>query len=69
MANEREILESAYRNFNARNIEAVISRMHTDVEWANGMEGGHVHGKDETTLTAPIHHAQSKRRARPHQAG
>jgi hypothetical protein len=47
MANKREILESAYRNFNARNIEAVISRMHTDVEWANGMEGGHVHGKDE----------------------
>jgi hypothetical protein len=44
---EREILAAAYRDFNARNIEAVISRMHPDVEWANGMEGGHVHGRDE----------------------
>lgn len=47
MSNEREILEGAYRDFNARNIDAVISRMHPEVEWANGMEGGHVHGKDE----------------------
>ena len=44
---EREILSNAYRDFNARNIEAVISRMHPEVEWANGMEGGHVHGRDE----------------------
>jgi hypothetical protein len=44
---EREILTAAYRDFNARNIEAVISRMHPEVEWANGMEGGHVHGKDQ----------------------
>ena len=44
---ERELLRAAYRDFNARNIEAVISRMHPNVEWANGMEGGHVHGKDE----------------------
>ena len=47
MTNAREILQNAYRDFNARNIEAVISRMHPQVEWANGMEGGHVHGKDE----------------------
>ena len=45
--NEREILRQAYADFNARNIEAVISSMVPDVEWANGMEGGHVHGKDE----------------------
>lgn len=44
--NEREILLRAYADFNARNIEAVISCMAPDVEWANGMEGGHVHGKD-----------------------
>jgi hypothetical protein len=43
---EREILNAAYRDFNARNIDAVISRMHPAVEWANGMEGGHVHGRD-----------------------
>jgi hypothetical protein len=47
MTDEREILRNAYRDFNARNIDAVISRMHPQVEWANGMEGGHVHGKDE----------------------
>jgi hypothetical protein len=43
---EREVLSAAYRDFNARNIDAVISRMHPEVEWANGMEGGHVHGRD-----------------------
>lgn len=43
---EREVLTAAYREFNARDIEAVISRMHPQVEWANGMEGGHVHGRD-----------------------
>jgi hypothetical protein len=43
---EREVLTAAYRDFNARNIPAVISRMHPQVEWANGMEGGHVHGRD-----------------------
>ena len=47
MTTEPEILQAAYRDFNARNIDAVISHMHPDVEWANGMEGGHVHGKDE----------------------
>ena len=43
---EREVLSAAYRDFNARNIEAVISLMHPEVEWANGMEGGHVHGRE-----------------------
>ena len=47
MTTEPEILQAAYRDFNARNIEAVLSRMHPQVEWANGMEGGHVHGKEE----------------------
>ena len=47
MTDERDILQKAYRDFNARNIDAVISRMHPNVKWANGMEGGHVHGKDE----------------------
>jgi hypothetical protein len=47
MTDEREILLNAYRDFNARNIDGVLSRMHPQVEWANGMEGGHVHGKEE----------------------
>jgi hypothetical protein len=44
---ERETLRLAYRDFNARNIDAVISRMHHEVIWANGMEGGYVHGREE----------------------
>lgn len=44
---EEELLLQAYRDFNARRIDAVLKRMHPAVEWANGMEGGHVHGVDE----------------------
>jgi hypothetical protein len=47
MKDEPEILKSAYRNFNTRRIDAVLAHMHPDVQWANGMEGGHVHGHDE----------------------
>lgn len=43
---EHELLTGAYRDFNARRIDAVLARMHPSVEWANGMEGGYVHGKD-----------------------
>ncbi|HEV2137132.1 MAG TPA: nuclear transport factor 2 family protein [Terracidiphilus sp.] len=46
-ATEQELLREAYRDFNARRIDAVLARMHPAVEWANGMEGGHVHGIDE----------------------
>jgi SnoaL-like domain len=42
----REMLTEAYRDFNARRIGAVLSRMDPNVEWANGMEGGHVHGME-----------------------
>ncbi len=45
-APEREILRAAYRDFNSRNIESVISQMHPEVVWANGLEGGYVHGRD-----------------------
>ena len=43
---EHELLISAYRDFNARNIDAVLARMHPNVQWANGMEGGHVYGRE-----------------------
>lgn len=46
MSNEVEFLERVYRQFNARDMESVLSAMHEDVMWANGMEGGHVHGRD-----------------------
>lgn len=41
-----DLLRAAYEDFNARRIDAVLSRLHPEVEWANGMEGGHVHGRD-----------------------
>jgi hypothetical protein len=40
----REILLGAYREFNARAIDSVLARMHPDVVWPNGMEGGFVYG-------------------------
>jgi hypothetical protein len=42
-----ELLTAAYRDFNARKIDAVLARLHPQVEWANGMEGGHVNGREE----------------------
>lgn len=41
-----DLLRAAYDDFNARRIDAVLARLHPEVEWANGMEGGHVHGRD-----------------------
>ena len=46
MAGEVEILNRIYARFNARDMEAVLAAMSEDVAWANGMEGGHVHGRD-----------------------
>jgi len=37
MPHEEEVLKE----------EAVLSAMHEDVIWANGMEGGYVRGRDE----------------------
>ena len=47
MIDETKMLSCAYQDFNARNIDEVLARMHPDVEWANGLEGGHVHGHEE----------------------
>lgn len=44
MADERETLLGAYRDFNARRMDAVLARMVPDVVWPNGMEGGFVYG-------------------------
>lgn len=41
----RELLKRMYDNFNARDMEAVLAALHEDVVWANGMEGGYVHGR------------------------
>jgi hypothetical protein len=42
----QDLLTKAYTAFNARDIDAVLAVMHPEVEWANGMEGGHVHGHE-----------------------
>src|SRR6266481_5248979 len=47
MPDEVELLRRVYERFNARDMETVLAAMHEDVIWANGMEGGHVHGRDE----------------------
>jgi ketosteroid isomerase-like protein len=46
MPSVTELLDHLYDRFNARDIEAVLAILHRDVMWANGMEGGHVHGHD-----------------------
>jgi ketosteroid isomerase-like protein len=46
MSIDVEFLRQVYERFNARDIEAVLGALHTDVIWANGMEGGYVHGRE-----------------------
>ncbi|HUK46805.1 MAG TPA: nuclear transport factor 2 family protein [Terriglobales bacterium] len=43
---ERELLSFVYDAFNRRDIEPILARMHPEVEWPNGMEGGWVHGRE-----------------------
>jgi hypothetical protein len=47
MSDEVELLRRVYELFNRCEIERALAAMHPDVIWANGMEGGHVHGRDE----------------------
>lgn len=46
MSDNREFLQNLYDAFNRREIETIIAKMHPDVKWANGLEGGFVHGRD-----------------------
>ena len=46
MSIDVEFLMRVYERFNARDIDAVLAALHADVMWANGMEGGHVHGRE-----------------------
>jgi hypothetical protein len=47
MQTDRELLASAYKHFNARDIDAVLNLMHAQVDWPNAMEGSRVHGHAE----------------------
>jgi hypothetical protein len=46
MSKHKQFLQNLYDAFNKREIETIISKMHPDVKWANGLEGGFVHGRD-----------------------
>ena len=46
MLNEEQIVGKLYEGFNARDIDAVLAALAEDVAWANGMDGGHVHGRE-----------------------
>lgn len=46
ISQERDLLRFVYDAFNRRDIEAILPKMHPDVEWPNGMEGGWVHGRE-----------------------
>jgi ketosteroid isomerase-like protein len=41
-----ELLQRIYERFNARDMQTVLAALDGDVLWANGMEGGHVRGRD-----------------------
>lgn len=43
---ERELLTFIYAAFNRRDIDAILPKMHPEVKWPNGMEGGWVHGHE-----------------------
>ena len=46
MSREVELLKLLYDRFNARDMESVLAALREDVVWANGMEGGHVRGRE-----------------------
>jgi ketosteroid isomerase-like protein len=46
MEGDVEILKRMYDRFNSRDIDGVLAALADDVAWANGMDGGHVHGRE-----------------------
>jgi len=46
MPDDVELLRRIYALFNCRDIESVLAAMDSEVVWANGMDGGYVHGRD-----------------------
>src|SRR5271169_6761629 len=44
MPNPEPLLRSAYRAFNARDIDAALELMHPEVDWPNAWKGGRVIG-------------------------
>ena len=53
MNDDVKFLERLYDRFNARDIDGVLTALTDDVAWANGMDGGHVHGLRPYASTGP----------------
>ena len=45
MDSNTDVLKRMYDGFNKRDIDGVLAALADDVAWANGMDGGHVHGR------------------------
>ena len=46
MSSSEQLLKRLYERFNARDMEALLTSIQPNVVWANGMDGGYVHGRD-----------------------
>ena len=46
MDGDIEVLKRMYDRFNERDINGVLADLAEDVAWTNGMDGGHVHGRE-----------------------
>lgn len=46
MSDRIQIVREMYASFNARDIDGVLAVLADSVVWANGMDGGHVEGKE-----------------------
>lgn len=53
MDGDVELLKRIYDRFNARDIDSVLAMLADDVTWANGMDGGHVHGREAVREYVP----------------
>lgn len=47
MLDAEETLRSAYRAFNARDIDTAVELMHPEINWPNAWEGGRIVGRAE----------------------
>ena len=46
MVNNDALVRQLYEGFNRRDIPAVLTLLAENVDWANGMDGGRVHGRE-----------------------
>ncbi|MGF2037359.1 MAG: nuclear transport factor 2 family protein [Nostoc sp. CmiVER01] len=46
MSSNQQFLQNLYEAFNKGELETIISVMHPEVKWANGVSGGFVYGRD-----------------------